>query len=93
MTARVRAHVFVTGKVQGVYYRQTAMEAARAHGVSGWIRNLQDGRVETVLEGDESNVSSVIEWCKRGPAKAQVEKVEVISEGYTGEFSQFTIIY
>jgi len=93
MTAMVRAHVFVTGRVQGVYYRQTAMEAARAHGVFGWVRNLQDGRVEAVLEGDESSVNSVVEWCKKGPAKAEVEKVDTKLEGFTGEFSQFTIIY
>lgn len=93
MTARVSAHVFVTGKVQGVYYRQKTMETAQSHGVTGWVRNLPDGRVEAVLEGDESGVKSVIEWCKIGPPKAQVENVDTKFESYSGKFSEFTISY
>lgn len=93
MTAKVRAHIFVTGKVQGVYYRQNTMETAKAHGVTGWVRNLPDGRVEAVLEGDESGVKNVIEWCKVGPPKAQVEKVDMKFESYTGKVSEFTVIY
>ena len=93
MTAKVRAHVFVTGKVQGVYYRQKTMETAKSHGVTGWVRNLPDGRVEAVLEGDESGVKSVIEWCKMGPPKAQVENVDTKFETYSGKFSEFTISY
>jgi len=83
----------VTGKVQGVYYRQNTMETARAHRVTGWVRNLEDGRVEAVLEGAESDVKSVIEWCKKGPPRAEVENVDVKFEGHTGEFSDFTISY
>ena len=93
MTAKVRAHILVTGKVQGVYYRQNTMETAKAHGVAGWVRNLPDGRVEAVLEGDESGVKNVIEWCKVGPPKAQVEKVDTKFESYTGKVSEFTVIY
>jgi acylphosphatase len=79
--------------VQGVYFRQKTMETARSHGVTGWVRNLPDGRVEAVLEGDESSVKNVIEWCKIGPPKAQVENVNAIFESYTGKFSEFTISY
>ena len=93
MTAKVRAHVFVTGKVQGVYYRQKTMETARSLGVTGWVRNLPDGRVEAVLEGAESGVKCVIEWCEIGPPKAQVENVDTKFESYTGKFSDFTISY
>ena len=93
MTAKVRAHIFVTGKVQGVYYRQNTVETANEHGVTGWVRNLPDGRVEAVLEGDESSVKKMIEWCKVGPPNAQVEKVDTKFESYTGEASGFTIIY
>ena len=93
MTAKVRAHVFVTGKVQGVYYRQNTMETAKAHGVTGWVRNLPDSRVEAVLEGDESDVKLVIEWCKKGPPKAQVENVDASFEDHVGEFSDFAISY
>ena len=93
MTAKVCAHVFVTGKVQGVYYRQKTMETAKSHGVTGWVRNLPDGRVEAVLEGDEPGVKNVIEWCKIGPPKAQVENVDTKFESHTGKFSEFTISY
>ena len=93
MTEKVRAHIFVTGKVQGVYYRQNTMEIAKAHAVTGWVRNLPDGRVEAVLEGDESNVKKVIEWCKVGPPKAHVEKVDTRFESYAGDASEFTISY
>ena len=91
MTQKVRAHIFVTGKVQGVYYRQNTMETAKQHGVSGWVRNLPDGRVEAVFEGDEAGVSKVIEWCRQGPPKAEVQQVETHYESYVGEFSDFVI--
>jgi acylphosphatase len=93
MTSKVRAHVFVTGKVQGVYYRQNTMETAKANVVTGWVRNLPDSRVEAVLEGDDSSVKRVVEWCKKGPPKAEVENVDASFETYTGEFSDFTISY
>lgn len=93
MTGKVRAHIFVAGKVQGVYYRQNTMEVAKANGVCGWVRNLADGRVEAVFEGDESSVYRVIEWCRRGPPRAEVEKVDTKFESYTGEFSDFEIGY
>jgi acylphosphatase len=93
MTSKVRAHVFVTGKVQGVYFRQNTMETAKANGVTGWVRNLPDSRVEAVLEGDDSSVKRVVEWCKKGPPKAEVENVDARFETYTGEFSDFTISY
>ena len=89
----VRAHILVTGKVQGVYYRQNTMETAKANKVTGWVRNLDDGSVEAVLEGDESDVRRVIEWCKKGPPKAEVKNVDAKFEGHTGEFSDFTVSY
>ena len=89
----MRARVIVSGKVQGVYYRQNTMETAKAHGVTGWVRNLTDGRVEAVIEGDEHSVNKVIEWCKQGPPRAEVENVDAKFEVYTGEFSEFTISY
>lgn len=93
MTAKVRSHIFIKGKVQGVYYRQKTMETAKASGITGWVRNLPDGRVEAVLEGDEPSVKKVVEWCHTGPPDARVEKVEEKIENYTGEFSDFTIGY
>jgi acylphosphatase len=73
----VRAHVFVSGMVQGVSFRWYATEQARAHGVSGWVRNLDDGRVEAVFEGRESAVEAMVAWCRTGPRHARVSDVDV----------------
>ena len=89
--SKIRAHVFVAGKVQGVYFRQNTMLTARQHGVVGWVRNLEDGRVEAILEGDEDNVRKVIDWCNHGPPSSKVHTVEVKYETCTGEFSDFDI--
>ena len=88
---QVRVHVFVTGKVQGVYFRQNTQITAREHGVTGWVRNLPDGRVEAVIEGDEKTVKAVVDWCRHGPSAARVDVIEVKNERYTGEFSSFEI--
>ena len=88
---KTRAHVFVTGKVQGVYFRQNTLQAANNHGVFGWVRNLPDGRVEAVFEGDEVAVSKMVRWCHTGPPAARVDSLDAKSEKYTGEFSSFSI--
>ncbi|TYT60634.1 acylphosphatase [Natrialba swarupiae] len=77
MTERTRAHVFVSGTVQGVFYRATTRDTARERGVDGWVKNLEDGRVEAVFEGPEDAVESMVEWCHNGSPKASVEDVEV----------------
>ncbi|ERG90799.1 MAG: acylphosphatase [Haloquadratum walsbyi J07HQW1] len=74
---RTRAHVFISGTVQGVYYRASTRDAARERGVRGWVRNLDDGRVEAVFEGPESAVDSLIEWCHTGSPDASVSDVSV----------------
>lgn len=89
---QARSHVFVSGKVQGVYFRQNTLETANEHGVFGWVRNLPDGRVEAVFEGDETAVDKVVEWCRAGPPASRVDKLDVKHEKYTGEFSSFAII-
>ncbi|HEX9678673.1 acylphosphatase [Nitrososphaera sp.] len=88
---KTRAHVFVAGKVQGVYFRQNTMQTAKQHGLAGWVRNLDDGRVEAVIEGDEDSVRNVVGWCHQGPSASKVDAVDVKYESYTGEFSDFTI--
>ena len=88
---KIRAHVFIRGKVQGVYFRQNTKQAATRRGVTGWVRNLPDGRVEAIFEGYNVDVNEVIEWCHVGPAKAKVEDVDVRFEKYTGELANFTI--
>jgi acylphosphatase len=75
--ARTRAHVFVSGTVQGVYFRATTREEARKRGVDGWVRNLEDGRVEAVFEGPEEAVGAMVEFCHRGSEAAHVENVAV----------------
>jgi acylphosphatase len=85
--------VFIKGKVQGVYFRQNLRIVAKRHEVNGWVRNLKDGRVETVLEGEERNVSEVIEWCHAGSSEARVDDVSVQYEPYTGEFNSFKVLY
>ena len=82
MTSRehVRAHVFVSGIVQGVSFRWYATQQARAHGVSGWVRNLDDGRVEAVFEGSRTAVDALVAWCREGPRHARVSGVEVTWE-------------
>ena len=89
----IRAHVFIRGKVQGVYFRQNTRIVATRYGVMGWVRNLKDGRVEAVLEGDEMDINRVIEWCYAGPPKAAVDDVDVKYEKYTGEFREFKVSY
>ena len=93
MSKNTRVHVFIKGKVQGVYFRQNMRIVSKRHKVNGWVRNLKDGRVEAVLEGDEMSVSEVIEWCHAGPAEAKVEDVKLAYEPYTGEFDNFTVRY
>lgn len=90
---KVRAHIFISGKVQGVYFRQNTQLVATRHDVAGWVRNLTDGRVEVLLEGYEVNVERVIEWCHAGPPGAAVNDVDIKYELYTGEFKQFDINY
>ena len=75
--SRTRAHVFVSGRVQGVYYRATTREQAGERGVDGWVRNLDDGRVEAVFEGSAEAVEAMVEWCHEGSPRAEVEGVDV----------------
>ncbi len=90
---KVRAHVYVSGRVQGVFFRSDTRDEAVRHDITGWVQNLTDGRVEAVFEGEKEKVDKLIEFCKRGPPGARVVKVEVSWETYTGEFENFKIRY
>ena len=90
---KTRVHIFISGEVQGVYFRsRTAIEARRT-GVFGWVKNLPDGRVEAVFEGDQGAAEEMINFCKKGPPRALVKNVEVRQGTYTGEYKDFTVIY
>jgi acylphosphatase len=91
--SKARAHIFVSGKVQGVFFRQNTKRQAQSAGVLGWVRNLDDGRVEAVFEGEEETIKTVIEFCKVGPKGAQVTEIIVNWEPYRGEFQSFNITY
>ena len=91
--AKVRAHVYVSGRVQGVFFRYETRKEAKKHGVKGWVKNLQDGRVEAVFEGEKEDVEKLIDFCRKGPPLAKVDKVEVFWEEYKGEFKSFNIVF
>ena len=86
-----RAHLLIQGRVQGVSFRYYTMQEARSLGLTGWVRNLWDGRVEVLLDGSEDAVKQMIEWCQQGPPSAVVEDVEVAWEEPTGEFNNFRV--
>ena len=88
---KVRAHVLISGNVQGVFFRANTRNLARELGLTGWVRNTPDGRVEAVFEGKKESVEKALEFCRKGPPGADVRSVDVKWEGYRGEFSGFSI--
>jgi len=88
-----RVHLFMRGKVQGVFFRQAMKVIAKKKNATGWVINLPNGRVEAIVEGDDEAVSSVVEWCHAGPANAKVEDLEIKNEKFKGEFSKFEVLY
>jgi acylphosphatase len=93
MAEKVRAHLIITGIVQGVFFRMETQRAAEKIGVTGWVRNKRDGSVEAVMEGDRDRVDSAIDWCRQGPPRAVVHNVEVDWQTYSGEFTDFKVTY
>ena len=93
MREKVRVHIFVEGFVQGVFFRANTYEKAKELQLTGWVRNLPDGRVEIVAEGEKEKVEKLIEWAKIGPSLAKVENVKILWEKYQGEFEDFSIRY
>lgn len=88
---KIRAAVTVRGQVQGVNFRHYTRMQAEALGVSGWVRNLPDGRVEGCFEGEESAVEALIAWCRRGPDWARVDDLTAVREPWRGEFDNFSV--
>jgi acylphosphatase len=90
---RVRAHVFISGRVQGVNFRAYMRDRAREAGVEGWVRNLSDSRVEAVFEGTRPAVQKLVSWCYSGPVHAEVAKVDLGWEDPTGKEGSFSILW
>jgi acylphosphatase len=90
---QIRAHVVVQGLVQGVWFRASTKDEADRIGVTGWVRNLPDGSVEAVFEGETKKVEEIVGWCHRGPSGAGVSKVDIAWESYKKEFDHFDIRY
>lgn len=86
---KVRAHVFVSGKVQGVFFRSKTRSEAEEHHVTGWIRNLDDERVEAIFEGEEENVEKLVKFCRKGSVGAKVDAVNVTWQLYSGDYASF----
>jgi acylphosphatase len=89
---KVKAHVFVSGRVQGVFFRMETRHRAIRRNVSGWARNTSDGKVEAIFEGEKEDVEQMIGFCRIGPTGARVSKVDVQWEEHTGEFRNFRIL-
>lgn len=87
----VRKRILVSGRVQGVAFRAYTRKVARNAGAVGWVRNLSDGRVEAVVEGDSTTVDAVVDWLRKGSPYSRVETVRIINEAATGEFNDFDI--
>lgn len=88
-----RAHVIISGKVQGVFFRAETRRAALAKGVNGWVKNQPDGTVEAVFEGPEEAVVSMLEWCKKGSPGSRVKDIDVSWDADQKAFSGFDITY
>lgn len=87
-----RYHVWISGRVQGVFFRANTANEARILGLTGWVRNLPDGRVETVFEGSSPAVEQMLAWCRAGTPPARVDRLNTVEEPPSGEYSDFAIL-
>ena len=90
---KVRAHIYVTGSVQGVFFRAETSDLAHHLNLGGWVRNRSDGRVEAIFEGERDAVEKAIDFCRRGPPGAHVASLDLKLESWTGEFYDFRIAH
>lgn len=93
MSRQVRAHIYIEGLVQGVLFRSSMRAEATRLSLSGWVKNLYDGRVEAVIEGESQSVQKLLNWCHQGPPPARVTDVKVFWEEPTGKLNSFKIVY
>jgi acylphosphatase len=90
--ANKRVELIIRGRVQGVFFRAAAQREARRLGITGWVKNRTDGSLELTAEGEEESIRELSGWAQHGPSAARVDHVDVRWRGYSGEFSEFSII-
>lgn len=90
---QARVHLFISGRVQGVFYRSFTEEVALSFGLNGWVRNMPDGRVEAVFEGDKASIEQAVRACRQGPPASRVDDIDAKWEEYLGEFEAFSVRY
>ncbi len=88
-----RAHLIIEGRVQGVFFRAFTRDVAIENGLKGWVKNIYDGNVEAVFEGDGGDIARAIARCYKGPAASHVTNIDIKWEPYTGEFRTFSVRY
>ena len=91
--AKSRTRLIIKGIVQGVSFRYYTQREARKYGVAGWVRNLPDGSVAALFEGEEEDIEAMIQWCRQGPPGARVTEVIVQPDEYQGEFQSFSVTF
>ncbi len=89
---KTRAHIFVQGKVQGVFYRSWLHKEAQGLSLMGFVKNLEDGRVEALFEGEKEKVEEIIEKCREGSKASEVTHIDVIWEEAKGDYSDFVVL-
>lgn len=89
---KVRVHILISGRVQGVFFRDNTRKQAQKMGVFGWVRNLEDNRVEAVFESEKEKVEKILEWAKKGPMFARVDNIDIQWQEYKNEFQNFEIL-
>jgi len=90
---KIRIHTFISGLVQGIFFRAATRTLAIQLNLTGWVRNLRDGRVEVVAEGEKENIDKLIQFLRKGPPGARVEKIEIKTEDYKDEFKDFKVVF
>ncbi len=94
MAEAVRAHLVISGRVQGVFFRaETCAAAERIGDLGGWVRNRRDGSVEVVVEGPADRVGRLVEWCRKGPPRARVDDVRIDWQVSGGDLFGFSVVY
>jgi len=93
MNEKARVYIVVSGRVQGVFFRAETQEKAKELGVFGWVKNLAEGRVEAVFEGERAKVEEMVEWAKKGPSGAIIDHLDLSWEEHRGKFTNFEIRY